>query len=394
MAVEQSSETGARLLRIRRARGKSLAAVAGHAGISTSYLSMLERGERTLDRRSLIVKLADALQVAPPDLTAMPIVAPGNADTAMPAISRALRAILHDSPKGEVLPVEVLRNRVHELLDSCRACQLKQAGDALPALIRDLHSSIDAGQDVAELLDLAVLLHTRGTHSWLRVLGGNVDMRSLVTLVAQHAAERRDHPAMLGLAVWSDALAMLDIGYFDLAQTLLDSVTVPTTSQDETELAGMLALCRSLVAAADQRPADVEAALDEAADLAEHTGEGNAYWLGFGPTNVGLWSMSVALEAGDHDRAVTIAEKLDPQMHPHRSRQAAYWLDYGRALARIRGRRYDAVMALRRGEMLSPLHAVRNPFVRDVLVELIIRARLEAVGGELGGMAKRAGLEV
>jgi hypothetical protein len=44
----------------------------------------------------------------------------------------------------------------------------------------------------------------------------------------------------------------------------------------------MLKLSKSLVAAADKRPGDMQAALEHAAELAQHTGEGNAYWMGFG----------------------------------------------------------------------------------------------------------------
>jgi hypothetical protein len=91
---------------------------------------------------------------------------------------------------------------------------------------------------------------------------------------------------------------------------------------------------------------------------------------------------------------VTIAESLNPLVHPNRSRQAAYWIDYGRSLARLRGRHDDAVVALRRAEVVSPLHTLRNPFVRDVLAELLVRARRDAVGRELRGMAYRAGLPV
>jgi hypothetical protein len=156
----------------------------------------------------------------------------------------------------------------------------------------------------------------------------------------------------------------------------------------------MLTLCRSLVAAADHRPADTEAALGEAAGLAEHTGQGNAYWLGFGPTNVHIWAVHAALESGDHERTVAIAESIDPRVHPYRTRQAAYWRDYGRALAHLPKRRDDAVMALRRVERLSPMHALRNPFVRDVLGELLTHAKRDAVGRELRGMAWRAGLPV
>jgi transcriptional regulator with XRE-family HTH domain len=43
--------------------------VAGLAGMSKSRLSQLERDERILNRRSEIVALAEALRVAPSEIT-------------------------------------------------------------------------------------------------------------------------------------------------------------------------------------------------------------------------------------------------------------------------------------------------------------------------------------
>ncbi len=159
------------------------------------------------------------------------------------------------------------------------------------------------------------------------------------------------------------------------------------------QLAGMLALSRSLVAAADHRTGDVDAPLELASELAERTGEGNAYWMGFGPTNVGCWRLAAAVEIGDHQRAVAIAEGLHPQRHPHRGSQALYWVQYGRALSRLRGRRDDAVRALRRAELISPHQVQRDPLARDILGELRARTHPDSpIGRELRRMAARAGL--
>ncbi|MGH3620767.1 MAG: helix-turn-helix domain-containing protein, partial [Sciscionella sp.] len=93
--VDEPSDLGRRLRRIRQARGKSLVAIAGLTGISASHLSRLEYGERALDRRSLVVALATALGVAPQDLTALPVPAPGNGgtDAAVHAVRVTLLAV-------------------------------------------------------------------------------------------------------------------------------------------------------------------------------------------------------------------------------------------------------------------------------------------------------------
>jgi tetratricopeptide (TPR) repeat protein len=136
----------------------------------------------------------------------------------------------------------------------------------------------------------------------------------------------------------------------------------------------------------------VTPALEYAEELAGRTGEGNAYWLGFGPTNTGFCRASVALDLKDYDMAVAAAEGVDPQLNANRSRQAAYWVYYGRALARIRGRHDDAVRALQQAELIVPHRVQRDPFARDVLGELLERSRRNAAGEELRGMARRAGL--
>ncbi len=389
---------GLRVRRIRHSRGKSLEVVAGQAKISAAFLSRLERGEYSLDRLTLIVRLADALEVAPSELIALPVPAPGNGgmDSAIHAVRRALRAANSGQPDGQVLPVETLRERVTATLEArCHDGKVREVGAALPALIRDVHTSIAAGRDVAALLDLAVLLHTRTTEPWLRMAGAPPDLREHAAVLARRLAERRDTPATMVLAVTSAVDVALAAGDFDFARAELDTLSVPTTSPESLQLGGVGTLQRSFAAAADGRSAEADAALAHADELAQRTGEANAYWMGFGPTCVGLWQMAAAREAGDPERAVTIAEGMHPEAQPDIVHHARYHVQYARALVRVRGRREDAVRALRRAETLVPHEVQRNPAARELLGELVTHAkRGDAVSRELRGMAYRAGLPV
>lgn len=394
---EDTRTIGRRLREVRYARRKSLAVIAGRAGISPSYLSRLESGERALDRRSLIVALANALEIAPSELMRLPVPAPGDGETdaAIEAVRLALMAVIQGVPGGQVLPVEALRVRVTATIDTlCRCEREREVGAALPGLIGDLHITIAAGRDVAELLFLTAWLHTQATVPWLSITDAPVDLRSQALMLARHAAGDHDTAVPAGLVAAASARVGLAAGAFDLAQAALDAVTVPTNSSETMQLAGFLGLRRSVVAAADGRLGDVDASLAYATDLAKRTGEGNAYGLGFGPIKVGLYRMAGLLEIGDNERAVGVAESLTPEAHVNLSGQAAYWADYGRALARMRGRQQDAVMALRRAELISPHRIQRGPAVREVLAELLARAPRDDVGRELRGMAYRAGLPV
>lgn len=111
-----------------------------------------------------------------------------------------MMAVNHQQPGGEVLPAAALRERVYAVIGAASIGDQETTGGALPVLIRDLHTTLTAGRDVAELLDLTVLLHVQPTIGWLRTAGASVDLREQATLLARHAAEERDTPTVRGLA--------------------------------------------------------------------------------------------------------------------------------------------------------------------------------------------------
>jgi transcriptional regulator with XRE-family HTH domain len=77
----EAIEIGRRARRIRRRRGLSLDVVAGLAGFTKGYLSMLETGQRGFNRRGLIEDLAGVLGCSVTDLTGQPYL-PVDRDTA------------------------------------------------------------------------------------------------------------------------------------------------------------------------------------------------------------------------------------------------------------------------------------------------------------------------
>lgn len=397
MDAEEARTIGHRIRQVRTARGKSLRVTAdlAGAGMTRTKLHRIEHGLRAVTLAE-IRALADALQIAPGELTKLPVPAPanGNTDSAVNAVFLALTAVNRGQPGGQVMPVEVLRDRIMEVLQAHWRCdRSSEVGAALPSLIKDLHTSIRAGRNTAELLDLAVLLHANATVGWLRVAGAAIELRELAAGLATRAAQNRDTPEASGLAVWGGLYVLATAGATDLAWAELDSVDVPTRTPEGMQLVGALALCRSYLAAVDSRPGDVQAPLEYAAELAERTGELNAYGLGFGPQEVGQWRVRIVLETGDHELAVRVAEGLQPETHLLRSRQAAYWVTYGQALSRLRKRHDDAVKAFRRAELISPQAVLRDPITRDTLAELLTRTPSDSPAGrELRRMTYRAGL--
>ncbi|MGH3993423.1 MAG: helix-turn-helix domain-containing protein, partial [Pseudonocardiaceae bacterium] len=193
MSSDDGSEIGRRLRQIRHAKRKSLAVIAGRAGISVSYLSRLESGERALDRRSLITALANALEVAPSEITSG-LDTPGHLDEdrALNPVRIALLAVGMGAPGGQVVSVEELEQRATVLLESQRDCRYDDVGAALPQLIRDAHTSLAAGKDVRRILQVLALLHVQGTQAWLMDIGANLDLAWQAAALAKDAAERAE----------------------------------------------------------------------------------------------------------------------------------------------------------------------------------------------------------
>ncbi|MGH4017263.1 MAG: helix-turn-helix domain-containing protein [Pseudonocardiaceae bacterium] len=398
MDDEEARTIGRRVRQIRNARGKGLRVVAGLASMSTTMLHRIETGQHVLNLTELVA-LANALKVAPSDLTRFVVPAPanGHTDSATEGVRVALDAIDVGQPGGLVLPVAVLRERVTQIQQRSRACQFAEVATDLPGLIRDLHTTLDTGRDHGELLDLAVYLHVHVTRLWLVHAAAPTDLVRRSVFLARHLAQEHGEVTTLGMAGFAVADVLLNGGAFEPGQTVLDSLTLPPTTADTAGLVALVTTTRALAAVLGGRPGDAAAPMDVAAEIAgrfEGTHETDLLGFPLASTNVGFRRVRLALEAKEPDRAVSIARNVHPERHPYPVGQAQFWAHRGRALAQLPGRHADAVRALRTAERLHPHRMQRDPFVRDVLAVLLPGAKRDAVGRELRGMAYRAGLLV
>jgi len=383
---------GARIAEFRRARGMSQQVAADLAGIDRSYWSLLESGKRALLRRSTALAVANALQITPDQIFGIgenpwPYDSPTEASVG--AIREALVAADVGDPGGQVQPVEQLRVRVETGLTAAQQVRLPEVGAMLPDLIRDLYTTLATGRDTAELLRLSTLTGIKVAESYLVGVHAPPDLVWLAIRMGRDAAERLGEPDSLGLAAFGASNGLLGRGMFALAEQSLDAVPEP----DHLELRGAITLTRTLLAAAQKRDSDVPAGLAEASAMAERTGDGNAFWLSFGPSNVRVWQVSVAVEQGEFGQAAAIWDTVNMRALP-KGRQVTALLAGARAMSQLPDRRHEAVLALHRAEALSPPAVQRAPGARALLAELLSRVRDDAIGAELRGMANRAGLAV
>lgn len=355
-----------------RRGGISQQVLADRVGVTRNYVSMVEAGKRSVDRRSTLAAFAEALQVRVEELTGAS--EPGDpvrerAAAPVPAIRRAL--ILREAGEVEDPPPGGL----------ARAWRLHAAADhaALAPILPGLLSGARGPDLVGACLMTVFCCRALGEPDLAR------DAARLATatagglgdpVLAGVAAFARTHayPADTARLAARDAAASADALQPALGQ-----------GRPVRDLHGMLHLTAALWLAAAGQPSDVDRHLDEAAahaaELGEPDGPGYAC-LAFGPTNVRVWRALVATELGDPDRALAAIDGVEVRVLPTPRRRAAAHVEHGRALAAL-GRDDDATIEFLRAEQESPLLVRFDPVVRDAVAAIRVRTRDAAVSRPL-----------
>ncbi len=203
---------------IRRRRGLSLDTAAGLAGISKSFLSMLENGRRRFERRGLLEDLAGALGCSVVDLTGQPYLPPDRASAdALASLHRLRETIydtgLNDAPELPARPVDQLAVATRQANEYRDAGQYAPAGHNLGTLLAELHSYTATGGTGTRRAALPVLVEARHVAAAVAEAIGHQDL-ALACAVREMEAARAlgDDPTVAGLAGYGLAQTWLRVG--------------------------------------------------------------------------------------------------------------------------------------------------------------------------------------
>ncbi|MCW2900465.1 MAG: hypothetical protein JWO67_2730 [Streptosporangiaceae bacterium] len=400
--MNDEATIGARLRALRRWRGMTLAQLAGQAGLSASFLSMAERGQRPLDRRSHIASIATALRVSEADLVGGPHLTPDPVQSEPHATVPDIRAAL--TTNTLTAPAVDLARPLDELVAEMTRIDHSeykhmQVGRALPAVINELHVHACAPADEAAYrLALQTLIEAFQTATFTTKDLGYGDLAHVAAMRALEAAGILGDPVSKGKAA-SLRIHTMPSTSRDLALTAAenaaDALEPAAKDSAAVQVLGMLTLAAALQASITYKYERADHWLDQAEDLAGRVPDSPTdNWGAFSTTNVGVWRVALAVEGGATGGALlNLAGKVDEnKLEGRRGRRAAFLADVGRGLAREPRMKAEAVQWLRRAENVAP-HKIRNSApVRETVASLLTRAVSTAGGQELRGMAARMGV--
>lgn len=372
---------GRRVAFFRKQRGLSQRAFAEVVGRSETWVSQVERGARHIDRMSVLQALADALNVPLAELAAESLVvaaAHQRPDAAVDislalSSSDALFAVLHEHVKPDA---DRLANEVARAWGLAHGSQYDELSQLLVGLLPQLESAVRATTGRTQRTMYASL--ARAYHACAGVLGKMAEPAAAWVAAdrAIAAAERAGDPLLMAEGAFRLALVFQASRRFAQVQRTASTAVAALDARAASGEGAALSLWGALhlqlaIAAARQNDADTAYAhLDLARTAADQIGEDrNDYETEFGPTNVELHTVAVAVELGDAGRALRTAEALDAsRLSPER--RGRLLIDVARAHAQRRNVA-GAVAAIDEAQQVTPEQVDSHPMVAATVRDLL-----------------------
>jgi hypothetical protein len=194
-----------------------------------------------------------------------------------------------------------------------------------------------------------------------------------------------DDPALASLSAYSLGQTWLKVGARrQAAATFAKAVDAGNRADPDAgdtaaaEMAGMVQLGSALLGARTGDRDAVTTHLSEAASLAERTGERNTQLQHFGPINVALWKVALAVDLGDGTAAAEAVEAnpIPVELLGSPLRLANLSLDVARGWAQAGGDRDErAIRALDAADRAAPAMVRNHPLARELLADLYGRVQ-------------------
>lgn len=367
---------GRRIAKARRLRGLTQQQLADRVPCSKSLIAQVESGHKPASQ-ALVTGVARSLRVGIGELTGQPYRGESQREDRVHATIPDLRHALlsWDLPDEDIRP----RGLVELRADVARASKLGQKarygqlGEMLPSLLEEITAAVH-GADEGDQAPLYALLSEAYTGATaIAYTLGYFDLRSLAMERVEWAARASQDPLRIARTQWQRSTLFLASAAYNKGARLLERVRhdlgadigrmdAPTLS-----VYGAAHLRSAIFAARMPNAATAWAHIDEAREAALRLGgDANHYGLEFGPSNVSIHEVAVAVEMYDGTGAVERASRIHLPATVAPVRLGHYYIDLARGFLYHgdRARSFDALLEARQA---APQQTRNHPMVHETV---------------------------
>jgi hypothetical protein len=270
-----------------------------------------------------------------------------------------------------------------------------ELGALLPALMKELtvHAHQARGSERPRAFRLLTDVYTAVDSMAYKL--GYLDLFALAVERMAWAASQADDPLLGPVAAIRRSSAFLATGAWDGGMRLLDRAgrQIEDNLSDHPgalSVLGTIHLRTAIMAARGGRASPAWDGVSRAREVSDRIGHDTRdYGLLFGPANVAIHEVAVAVELGDADEAIRRAAPLALPAGLPRERSSHHYIDLSRAWLWQRDQA-KALTCVAKAEQLAPQRTRYHPMARETVTRLLdIQRRMPE---QLRGIAARMGL--
>jgi transcriptional regulator with XRE-family HTH domain len=337
----EAAGIGARVAEERKLRGLTQRQLAERAHVSLSLLRKVEQGTVPASP-AFTSSAARALGVGPAELLGQPyhreIPSDHRVFAVVPVLRRELTAyLLPPEDDAPARPISQLADAVAEASRLRHAVDLTRLGAQLPGLLAELRIAWHQTRDSERERVFGLLAEAYYAAGQLASKLGYTDLASISVDRYEWAAERSGDELAVLVGSYQRAEELICLDDCATARRLLDDARSCIEDRlghvDPPTLAtwGNLHLKSGLAAARAGDRTGADAHLAEAKEAADRIGvDRDDYRLCFGPTNVKIWSVALAVEMLDGTEAIKRADQLTLPRSAPREHAGHHWIDLAR----------------------------------------------------------------
>ncbi|MGV9754204.1 helix-turn-helix domain-containing protein [Streptomyces tricolor] len=386
MDFPEELSMGERIRALRESRGMSRAVLAGMCNRGPDWLKKIENGDRELNSHTQLLRLAAALAVSdlsvitgnPSDVAAM--VPSGRLNhPAMPAIWEAVmtRPLVFRPLTTPPDPAQ-LQGRVDQSWRLWHTSEHNrtEVGALLPDLIRDAETAVrvlDGVQRRAALVALSDVYRLTGQAT---AYIAPAELAWVVADRALTAAQDADDPAAIAAAAWNMGNILRETAYHEEALRVVVEASglirshLERAPDDWRGIYGALQLHAAVTYARDGAEGDALRCWEKGNEVAKSLPVSYVHpSTVFGRANVDFHEVSVHTDLKKAQKALGIADEIDPEIMPSTERKARLWVEVARGHLQ-RGDRTAALMVMQVAYETGAETVRFTPTARSVAADL------------------------